>query len=175
MLSTTMNQTLRFLRVFALGAWLGALIYFAAVVTQGAFEVLPTQDLAGQLVRFTLSGLHLMGLIAAIVFILASIGMDRSLRAFIEPAVIGVILMAILTIASQDYVIPRMNVLREQMGSVQATPANDPRRAAFDKLHSASVDLEGGVLLLGLISLFLTTRKSGVRRRDAEDAEKSSR
>jgi amino acid transporter len=175
MLSTTMNQTLRFLRVFALGAWLGAMIYFAAVVTQGAFEVLPSLDLAGRLVGFTLSGLHLMGLIAAIVFILASIGMRRSLRAFIEPAVIGVILMAILTIASQDYVIPRMNVLREKMGSVQATPANDTRRAAFDKLHSASVDLEGGVLLLGLISLFLTTRKSGVRRRDAEDAEKSSR
>jgi hypothetical protein len=158
------NQILRFLRVFALGAWLGAMIYFAAVVTQGAFEVLPTQDLAGQLVGFTLSGLHLMGLIAAIVFILASIGMRRSLAAFVEPAVIGVILMAILTIASQDYVIPRMNVLREQMGSVQATPANDPRRAAFDKLHSASVDLEGGVLLLGLISLFLATRENKAAR-----------
>jgi hypothetical protein len=51
-----------------------------------------------------------------------------------------------------------MNVLREQMGSVQATPANDPRRAAFDKLHSASVDLEGGVLLLGLVALFLATK-----------------
>ena len=168
-----MNQILRFLRVFALGAWLGALIYFVAVVTQGAFEVLPSQDLVGQLVGFTLSGLHLMGLIAAIAFILASIGMRRSLRAFIEPAVIGVILMAILTIASQDYVIPRMNVLREQMGSVQSTPASDPRRASFDKLHSASVDLKGGVLLLGLISLFLTTRKSAAPRGDAEDAEKS--
>jgi len=154
-----MVPILRFVRVLALGAWLGAMIYFAAVVTQGAFAVLPTQDMAGQLIGFTLSGLHLMGLIAAIVFILASIGMRRSLQAFIEPAVIGVILMAILTIASQDYVIPRMNVLRDQMGSVQSTPANDPRRAAFDKLHSASVDLEGGVLLLGLVSLFLATKE----------------
>ena len=154
-----MVPILRFVRVLALGAWLGAMIYFAAVVTQGAFAVLPTQDMAGQLIGFTLSGLHLMGLIAAIVFILASIGMRRSLQAFIEPAVIGVILMAILTIASQDYVIPRMNVLRDQMGSVQSTPANDPRRAAFDKLHSASVDFEGGVLLLGLVSLFLATKE----------------
>ncbi|HEX4001116.1 MAG TPA: DUF4149 domain-containing protein [Candidatus Acidoferrales bacterium] len=159
MINPIINQILRFLRVFVLGAWLGAMIYFAAVVTQGAFTVLPTQDLAGQLVGFTLSGLHLMGLIAAIVFILASIGMRRSLRAFIEPAVIGVILMAILTIASQFYIIPRMNVLRDQMGSVQATSANDPRRAAFDKLHSASVDLEGGVLLIGLVALFLATRE----------------
>lgn len=173
MIDPLINQILRFLRALSLGAWIGAIVFFAGIVTQGAFEVLPTQDLAGQLVGFTLTGLHLMGLIAAIVFILASIGMRRSLRAFVEPAVIAVILMAILTVASQFYVIPRMNVLRDQMGSVQATPANDPRRAAFDKLHGVSVDLEGGVLLLGIISLFLATRKSGAYSLDTEDTPKA--
>ncbi|MGC2418844.1 MAG: DUF4149 domain-containing protein [Candidatus Acidiferrales bacterium] len=153
-----MNQILRFLRVLALGAWIGAIIYFAAVVTQGAFSVLPSQDEAGLLVGFTLGGLHLMGLIAAAIFIAASVAMTKSLKAFVEPAVIGVILMAVLTIASQGYVIPRMNVLRTQMVSIQATPGNDPRRAAFDRLHSASVDLEGAVLLIGLAALFLSTR-----------------
>jgi hypothetical protein len=154
-----MNQILRFLRVFALGAWIGAIIYFAAVVTQGAFSVLPSQDVAGLLVGYTLGGLHLMGLIAAAIFIVASVALTKSLRAFIEPAVIGAILMAVLTIASQDYVIPRMNVLRTQMVSIQATPGNDPRRVEFDKLHSVSVDLEVGVLLIGLAALFLTTRE----------------
>ncbi|MGA8873647.1 MAG: DUF4149 domain-containing protein [Candidatus Acidiferrales bacterium] len=153
-----MNQILRFLRVLALGAWIGAIIYFAAVVTQGAFSVLPSQDEAGLLVGFTLGGLHLMGLIAAAIFIAASVAMTKSLKAFVGPAVIGVILMAVLTIASQGYVIPRMNVLRTQMVSIQATPGNDPRRAAFDRLHSASVDLEGAVLLIGLAALFLSTR-----------------
>jgi Domain of unknown function (DUF4149) len=154
-----MNQILRFLRVLALGAWIGAIIYFAAVVTQGAFSVLPSQDEAGLLVGFTLSGLHLMGLIAAAIFILASVAMKKSLKAFVEPAVIGVILMAIATIASQNYVIPRMNVLRTQMVSIQATPGNDPRRAEFDRLHRISVDLEGAVLLIGLASLFLAARE----------------
>jgi len=154
-----MNQILRFLRVLALGAWIGAIIYFAAVVTQGAFSVLPSQDEAGLLVGFTLGGLHLMGLIAAAIFIIASVAMMKSLKAFVEPTVIGVILMAVLTIASQDYVIPRMNVLRTQMVSIQATPGNDPRRVEFDRLHRMSVYLEGGVLLIGLASLFLTTRE----------------
>jgi Domain of unknown function (DUF4149) len=154
-----MNQITRFLRVLALGAWIGAIVYFAAVVTQGAFSVLPSQDEAGLLVGFTLGGLHLMGLIAAAIFILASVAMTKSLKAFVEPAAIGVILMAALTIASQDYVIPRMNVLRTQMVSIQATPGNDPRRVEFDRLHRASVDLEGAVLLLGLAALFLTTRE----------------
>ena len=51
--------------------------------------------------------------------------------------------------------IPRMNLLRAQMGSVEATPASDPRRVQFDRLHTASVDIEGGVLVAGLIALFL--------------------
>ncbi|HXJ16803.1 MAG TPA: DUF4149 domain-containing protein [Candidatus Polarisedimenticolia bacterium] len=154
-----MSYILRFVRVFALGTWVGAIVYFAAVVTQGAFAVLSSQDEAGLLVEFTLSGLHLMGMIAAVVFIIASVALRKSLRAFIEPAVIGVILMAGLTIASQGYVMPKMAVLRTQMGSIEATPGSDPKRVEFDRLHAISVRLEGGVLLIGLASLFLTARQ----------------
>ena len=78
---------LRFAKVFALGAWIGAIIYFAAVVTRGAFAVLPNRDQAGLLVGFTLGGLHVMGLIAALVFVIASLAIGKSLRTFIEPAV----------------------------------------------------------------------------------------
>jgi len=156
-----MTWVLQFVRVLALGAWVGAIVYFAAVVTQGAFAVLSSRDEAGLLVGFTLGGLHLMGVIAAVVFVAASVALTKSLRPFVEPAVLGVILMAALTIVSQDYVIPKMTVLRSQMGSVDATPASDPRRAEFDKLHSVSVDIEGGVLIIGLISLFLAVRREG--------------
>ena len=72
----------------------------------------------------------------------------------------GVILMLLLTLASQRFVIPRMAELRGQMGSVEATPASDPRRAEFDRLHGISVDLEGGVLVIGLVALYLTVRAS---------------
>jgi len=154
-----MSHFLRFVRVLALGAWVGAIVYFAAVVTQGAFAVLPSRDEAGLLVGFTLGGLHLMGVIAAAIFVAASVALTKSLRAFIEPAVLGVILMAALTIVSQSYVIPKMALLRGQMGSVDATPASDPPRAEFDKLHGVSVDIEGGVLIIGLISVFLAVRR----------------
>jgi len=154
-----LTRILQFVRVLALGAWVGAIVYFAAVVTQGAFAVLPSRDEAGLLVGFTLGGLHLMGVIAAAVFVAASVALTKSLRAFVEPAVLGVILMAALTIMSQSYVLPKMAVLRSQMGSVDATPASDARRAEFDKLHSVSVDIEGGVLIIGLISLFLAVRR----------------
>jgi len=150
---------LRFLRVLALGAWVGAIVYFAAVVTQGAFAVLPSRDEAGLLVGFTLGGLHVMGLISAAIFVIASIALRKAFRAFVEPAVLGVILMAALTLVSQYYVIPRMAVLRGEMGSVDATPASDHRRAEFDHLHTISVDLEGAVLLIGLAATYLAARK----------------
>ena len=153
-----MTNFLRFLRLLALGAWLGAIVYFASVVTLDAFATLSTEDIAGRLIGFTLSGLHEMGLICAAVFVIASVILMKSLRAFSRPAVLLVILMALLTLAAQAYVMPKMAQLRDEMGSVQATPVNNPRRASFERLHSASVDLEGAVLLAGLIGLFFAVR-----------------
>jgi hypothetical protein len=46
------------------------------------------------------------------------------------------------------------------MVSVAATPASDPRHAEFDRLHGISVDLEGAVLLIGFVALFLTVRNT---------------
>jgi hypothetical protein len=154
-----MNNFLRFLQVFALGTWVGSILYFSAVVTQGAFRVLPTMDDAGRLVGFTLSGLHWLGVIAAVVYLAATLVLERSAKALARPAAAGVILMLLLTLVSQRMVIPRMDVLRAQMGSVMATPPGSPLRAEFDRLHNVSVYLESAVLLLGIASLFFIVRR----------------
>ena len=153
-----MSHILRFLQVFALGTWVGAIVYFAAVVTRGAFAVLPNADLAGAMVGVTIKGLHGLGIIAAVIYLLASLGLGRSVRALAQPAALGVILMLVLTLASQRIVLPRMDALREQMGSVDATPRENSLRAEFDRLHRVSVQIESGVLLVGLAALFLTVR-----------------
>jgi hypothetical protein len=152
-----MSHIWRFGQVFALGTWVGAIIYFVAVVTRGAFAVL-TRDQAGLMVGFTLGGLHQMGVVAAVVYLIAALGAARSPRALVRPAALGVILMLAMALASQRIVIPRMDVLRVEMGSVDATAAGDSRRAEFDRLHGISVDLEGGVLLIGLVALFFTVK-----------------
>jgi Domain of unknown function (DUF4149) len=153
------DSILRFLKLFALGTWVGSIVYFVAVVTRGAFAVL-TRDQAGLLVGFTLAGLHEIGIIAAVVYLIAAAGLALSLRALAKPAALAVILMLLLTLVSQRMVIPRMETLRRDMGSVDATPPTDPGRAEFDRLHAVSVDLEAGVLLIGLVALFLTTREA---------------
>jgi hypothetical protein len=156
-----MTSILRFVQVFALGTWLGSIFYFSAAVAPGAFRVLPSQDLAGLLVEFTLRRLHTVGLIAGLLFLIASAAMALTStgagKRLILP-VAGVAIMVILTIVSQHVVIRRMNVLRREMGSVVETPKDNPLRVEFDRLHGVSVQLEGSTLLIGVAALFLTMR-----------------
>lgn len=158
-----MKPFLRFVEVFLLGAWLGSIIFFSFAVAPGVFATLTSRDEAGAVVGFALRRLHLFGVVAAIVFLLTWLILRRSLRALAKPAALAVVLMLLLTLASARIVIPRMDALRGQMGSIEATSPSDARRQEFDRLHGASVKLEGGVLLLGLLAMFLAVRDTGIR------------
>ena len=154
-----MATTLRFLQFFALGTWVGNILFFSFVVAQGAFAVLPRQDMAGRVVNYSLTGLHLIGIAAGVIYLAATAAAEKSVSALAQPAAILVFVMVVLTVASQYGVIPRMEVLRAQMGSVAGAPAGSPLRAAFDRLHQYSVWIESVVLLSGLVALFLTARQ----------------
>ena len=154
-----MAATLRFLQIFALGTWVGSILFFSFVVTRGAFSVLPNSDLAGAIVGYALGRLHIIGIVAGVVYLLATAALERSVGALAHPAALLVFVMIVCTIVSQYSVIARMDLLRLQMGSVEATTAGNPLRAAFDRLHQYSVWIESAVLLSGLIALFLTIRR----------------
>lgn len=158
---SAMTSVLRFVQVFALGTWLGSIFYFSAAVAPGAFRVLGNQDQAGLLVEFTLRRLHTLGVIAGLLFLLASAAVAVSSagagKRLVLP-VVGVVIMVILTLVSQHVVIRRMMALRREMGSVMATPPENPLHVEFDGLHRVSVQLEGATLLIGLVAFFLTVR-----------------
>ncbi len=153
-----MAATLRFLQFLSLGCWLGSIIFFI-VFTQGIFSILPTKDLTGVVVGYSLARLHVMGLVAGCVYLIATAAVEKSVAALARPAPLLVFVMILCTMASQYGVIARMDALRLQMGSVDATPADNPLRMAFDRLHQYSVKLESAVLLSGLAALFLTARQ----------------
>lgn len=157
-----MTNILRFVQMFALGTWLGSIIFFSFVVAPSLFTALGNREEAGAVVGLSLASLHHYGVVAAILYLLAGVWLAKSARCLVRPAAVAVILMLLFTVASQHVVIPRMTALRRQMGSVAATPANNPLRAEFDRLHGISVNLEGGVLLAGLVALYLTARKEHI-------------
>jgi len=155
-----MNSVLRFLQVFALGTWVGSIIYLSFVVAPGAFGVLQSRDQAGLMVGYSLARLHYLGLIAAVLYVLTGFALGPSLKTFLQPATLGVVLMFLLTMVSQTRVTPRLAELRMEMVSVDATPKDNPLHVEFDRLHKTSVRIEVVVLLIGVAALFLTVRNA---------------
>ena len=96
-----MTNILKFVQVFALGTWVGSIFYFSAAVAPGAFRVLPNKDLAGLVVELSLRRLHTLGVVAGIVFLLASAALAVSAsgsRRSVLLASIGVAIMVVLTV-----------------------------------------------------------------------------
>jgi len=152
-----MSTLVRFLQFFSLGFWIGSILYFGAIVAPSAFTLL-TADQAGGLVGVTLGRLHLAGILAGAIYLVATAAGERSPAALVRPAPLLVVAMIALTFVSQFWVTGTMEGLRAQMGSVSATPATSALRVSFDRLHVLSVRLEGIVLLCGLAVMALTSR-----------------
>lgn len=153
-----MATALRFLQIFSLGTWVGSIVYFI-VFTAGIFPVVNNNDLTGALVGYALGRLHVMGIIAGVVYLVATVAAEKSLGALVSPAALLVFAMILCTMLSQYGIIARMDSLKLQMGSVSATPADNPLRVAFDRLHQYSVRIESVVLFSGLAALVFTARR----------------
>jgi hypothetical protein len=152
-------SVLRFLMLLSLVAWIGGIIFFAAVVAPTVFTVLPTHDLAGKVVSRSLGALHWMGIVSGIIFLIASMWYSRLNVGFAHPFAtrnVLVIIMLVLTLVSVFVVGAKMLTLRADIGIIDNVPQNDPRRVEFNELHRWSTRLEVGVLAMGLAVLYLT-------------------
>lgn len=155
---------LRFLMLLSLVVWIGGLIFFAFVMAPALFNpaVLPTRQLAGNVVSRTLGTLHWMGLSCGIVFAITSLIDSHVTNGSASPFAVRhllIYLMIILTLVSMFGVAARMEDLKRQMVVIDNVPHDDPRRVEFNQLHVWSTRLEGSVLVLGVALLFLTARR----------------
>lgn len=149
---------LRALEFLGLGLWLGSDVFLSFVVAPGAFGVLASRDQAGAMVGFALTRMHLGGVICGGIFLLARLARTRSVASLASPAALCVAVMIAVTLISQFTVSAKMAALRTQMGSIQATAADNPLLAEFSRLHRISVSLESVVLFAGITALFLLVR-----------------
>ena len=144
-----------------LGLWLGALVFFGAVLAPIAFSQLPPLfatpaagiHAAGMVVGGSLVRLHWIGLFCGLIFLVVSVLARAHYRSIIPQALL-VLVMMLLTAYSQFSIIPRMDTARDSVGgNVDAVAANNPGREIFDRLHQQSVHVEALVLLCGLGAL----------------------
>jgi uncharacterized membrane protein len=150
---------LRYLMLLSLIVWIGGLIFFAFVLAPTAFQVLPDTHLAGNIVGRALGKLHWIAIISGIVFLFSSMLYSHITRGTAHVFAMRhllIVLMLGLTLFSQFWIIPRMNTLRAQVGEFAKVSLDSPARVQFDALHVWSTRVEGAVLLLGLVAVYLT-------------------
>jgi len=150
---------LRFLMLLSLVAWIGGLMFFAFVLAPTAFQVLPTTHLAGNVVGRALGKLHWIAIVSGIVFLASSLLYSRLTEGSAHPFAARNVLICMmlgLTLVSQFWIIPRMDTLRASVSDFAMVPLDNPARVQFDALHVWSTRVEGAVLLLGLVAIYLT-------------------
>ena len=153
---------LRYLMLLSLIVWLGGLIFFSFVLAPTVFSVLPTRHLAGSVVSRSLSALHWIGIVSGIAFLITSMLYSRLHAGSplpLAPRHVLLYIMLGLTLISQFGISPKMAALRASMPDTTSVAATDPIRVQFNALHGWSTRLEGGVLLLGLVVVYLTAQQ----------------
>ena len=155
-----MQTLLRAIEFLTLSFWLGGDAFLSFVVAPGAFSILSNRDAAGMMVGYSLARLHYAGIFLGLLFLVARLARTHDFASFTSPAALCVVLMVLLTAASQFAVSSRMEALKKEMVSVQSTPETDLRRVEFNRLHHRSVAFEGVVLLLGLTGMILLVRET---------------
>ena len=153
-----MSSLLRTIEFLGLSLWLGSNVFLSFVVAPGAFRILASRDSAGAMVGYGLWWMHMIGVVSGIAILLARLLRTRAIANLASPVALCVVLMILLTVVSQHAVSPKMAALRVQMGSIQATAADNPLLAEFSRLHRISVSLESGVLLAGLAAMYLMVK-----------------
>jgi uncharacterized membrane protein len=154
----------RFLLLLSLVVWVGGIAFFAFVLAPTVFHpgILPSRQLAGMVVSRSLSILHWMGLTCGMVFLVTSVfdsQVVNGVPALFSAKNLLICTMILLTLISMFVISTRMLDLRNQMVFIDNVPHDDARRVEFNRLHVWSTRLESTVLLLGLVVIFLTSRR----------------
>lgn len=152
----------RYLMLLSLVVWIGGLIFFAFVLAPSVFAVLPTRQLAGNVVNRSLGILHWMAISCGVVFAITSMIDSRVVDGVVAPFALRnlvIYAMLILTLVGMFGIASRMMVLRQQMGVIDDLPHDNPLRVEFNRLHVWSTRIESSVLVLGLALIYLTARR----------------
>ncbi len=150
---------LRYIMSLSLVAWVGGILFFVSI-TPILFAVLPSRHMAGSVVSPALTRLHWIGLVSGVLFLVSSLLYSRFTIGDARPfaaAHILVALMLALTCISQFGLTPRLAAIRAETPIMDSAP--ETVRLRFDALHQWSTRLEGSVLLMGLVVVYLLSRE----------------
>ena len=155
-------------RFFLLGLWLGAALFFSAVVAPSVFSVLRSfhlsnaNEIAGTIVTRTLAVINVGGLLIGLLSLAALLIFKRNAgRGLFRVETVSLALLVIATAAGQWVIAARMLALRTAMVMpIDQVVADDPRRIAFSSLHHYSVASLGIAMLAAIVAMIVIMKYS---------------
>jgi hypothetical protein len=164
---------LNFARLVLLSLWLGAALYFSAVVAPTSFTVLRSFDLpnaseiAGTIVTRALAVINIGGFLIGILLLLTLFVRPARSRTALLVEFVSLAAIIMTTSLGNWVVAARMRALRAAMVlPIDQIAVDDPRRVAFNSLHGYSVSALGIAMIAGLVVIVLICRglRSGFQR-----------
>lgn len=148
--------------------WLGAAVFFSAVVAPAAFSVLRSfqianaSEIAGAIVNRSLSAINISGFVIALVALLVGlIVRGSSQRIWFLLELLALIVMALMTAVGQWVIAARIRALRAALSvPVDQLAMTDPQRVNFASLHRYSVIALSVAIIAALIASLLFARNS---------------
>ncbi len=162
-----MKTLLRSLLYLALVVWLGAEIFFPIVAAVTFQTLQPNTHIAGSIVGELLRILHGIGLVSgmvvlALLALVPAFGIYKPKSALAPMAL--VLLMVGCTVYSQYGITPAME--RDRIaagGAINTLDTTNANTIDFNKLHHRSENVEGALMLLGLVTVVLVARAESVK------------
>ncbi|MDH3494503.1 MAG: DUF4149 domain-containing protein [Acidobacteriota bacterium] len=150
------------IELLLIALWLGAACFFSFGVAPAAFAVLPSAEMAGNVVNRTLLIVNVSGLIVAVLTLATSfLPQTYPGLAWAWARRIFLLLMAAGCAVGQFVIGFWIAILRAQTGKPVDQLANDdPIKLQFDMLHQASVWTLIIAMAAALIVFFLMTKKN---------------
>ena len=160
--SHSMKLVLNFVRLILLSLWLGATLFFGAVVAPSAFAVLRSfelsnaSEIAGSIVTRCLSVVNIAGFILGLSLLLSVFVCTKSTRWRFLLELLSASIIVLATGVGHWVIATRMHALRVAMSlPVDQVRPDDPRRIEFNRLHGYSVNTLGLAMIAAVLMLIL--------------------
>ena len=155
------------LRLFLIAMWLGAALFFSAIVAPGAFAVLRNyhlpnaNEIAGAVVNRSLSAVNVSGFVISLLLLGSLFFLRREHSgAFILEA-ISLLVLAAATGIGHWVIAAKLRALRLALDTpIDQISATDPRRISFNSLHGYSVKALGIAMIAALLAFGFSAYRS---------------
>ena len=155
------------LRIFLISSWLGAAVFFSAVVAPAvfgalhAFNLANANEIAGTIVTRSLSVVNVSGFLVALISFCTILITERKRRGLSYSLVgVALVVMILATSIGNWVIAARMRALRTSMVVIDQVPFDDPRRIAFNNLHRYSVISLSIAMCAAILAILLIKTRS---------------